>query len=59
MNGFISYAHEDWQLVKTFRQHLRAVERAFGIAFWCDERMNLGDHWSKEIRYSVATATTG
>ena len=56
MNGFISYAHDDHRLFKTFRTHLRAVERAFGLTFWSDERINAGYHWNQEILKRIEAA---
>lgn len=56
MNGFISYAHEDYKLYLAFRKHLRQIERAFRITFWSDERIETGYHWEDEILTHIQTA---
>ena len=56
MNGFISYAHDDHRLFREFRTHVRSVERAFGIDFWADTRINAGYHWDDEIRRHIDAA---
>ncbi|HVC63160.1 MAG TPA: toll/interleukin-1 receptor domain-containing protein [Acetobacteraceae bacterium] len=56
MNGFISYAHDDYRLFREFRKNLRAVERAFEIGFWADTSINAGYRWDDEIRGHIDAA---
>jgi hypothetical protein len=49
MNGFISYAHDDYKIFNEFRPHLRALERAFDVHLWSDQRINAGYHWNNVI----------
>ena len=55
-HGFISYAHEDYQAFESFRTHLRATERRFGVAFWADPSLRAGHHWDDEIARHIAAA---
>jgi hypothetical protein len=55
MNGFISYCHFDFEMYRTFRRHLRAIERAFGVRFWSDERISAGYHWDPAIKAKIET----
>lgn len=56
MNGFISYAHDDYGVFGRFKTHLRGVERAFDVRFWSDDRMNAGYHWDAAIRREIDAA---
>jgi len=56
MNGFISYAHDDVNLVDGFRPHLRAIERGFRINFWSDPRTHAGQQWTSEISKRIDDA---
>jgi hypothetical protein len=56
MNGIISYAHDDYGMFGTFKTHLRAVERAFDVRFWSDERINAGDPWDPAILREIEVA---
>jgi len=56
MNGFISYAHDDHRMFRTIRTQLKSVERAFGIQFWSDQRINAGYVWDAEIRKHIDMA---
>jgi hypothetical protein len=56
MNGFVSYSHDDFQAFKAFQTHLRAVERAFGISFWSDQRIDAGYHWNSAIQNKIETS---
>ena len=49
MDGFVSYSHDDYEDLKGFRPHLVAIERAFEVVFWCDDRLTAGYVWKKEI----------
>jgi hypothetical protein len=54
--GFISYAHEDYDLCEAFRVHLRASERAWPIRFWADPEIRAGYRWNDEIRREINEA---
>jgi hypothetical protein len=56
MNGFISYAHEDYRVFSEFKIHLKAVERECGVRFWADERIAAGYDWTAEIAKAIAAA---
>jgi hypothetical protein len=56
MNGFISYAHDDYKIFRTFHPHLRAVERELDVRFWSDHRINAGYNWGTMIRQAIETA---
>lgn len=54
MNGFLSYAHNDYAAFVQFQPHLRAVERAFGMRFWSDKRIDAGYYWNAMIQNEIA-----
>jgi hypothetical protein len=56
MNGFISYSHDDYGMFGRFKAHLRAVERAFDVRFWSDDRMKAGYHSDAAIRREIDAA---
>jgi hypothetical protein len=56
MKGFISYSHDDFEMFEEFRTHLRSVERALSINFWCDPRITAGTHWTAEIDSAIQLA---
>lgn len=56
LKGFISFAHEDFTVAHEFRVHLRSMERAFGIAFWTDEKIRSGQHWDSTIQRAITAA---
>jgi hypothetical protein len=55
-NGFISYAHDDHAMFQSFRKHLRATERRFGIRFWADPAIDAGHHWDTVIQQRIDEA---
>lgn len=56
MDGFVSYSHDDYAAFTTFQRHLRAVERAFDIKFWSDQRIDAGYHWNSTIQQRIKTS---
>ena len=56
MNGFVSYCHADYQMFRSFRGHLRTIERAYNLRFWSDERINAGHLWNDQIMCAIAAA---
>jgi hypothetical protein len=56
MNGFISYAHDDYDMFTKFNIHLRSVGRAFGISFWSDQRLDAGYLWEPTILRQIDAA---
>jgi len=56
MHGFVSYSHADYGMQQTFRAQLRAIEHAFPINFWWDERINAGYRWDATIRQEIDAA---
>src|SRR5262245_46336128 len=57
MQGFISYAHDDYVAFDKMKTHLRAIERAFNIHFWADKRITPGNYWSTLIANAIETAS--
>jgi hypothetical protein len=56
IKGFISYSHEDHAACRNLRTHLASLERALGLKFWHDRRVNAGSYWSKEIEQAICNA---
>jgi hypothetical protein len=56
MKGFVSYSHDDYGVVETFKTHLRAIELAFDVQFWWDNRISTGYHWDAAIQRGIAVA---
>ncbi len=56
MKGFISYAHEDLDLVTDFRKHLAEVERGYDLPFWADDSILAGHDWNDRIAAAIADA---
>jgi hypothetical protein len=54
MRGFISYAHNDYDMCAEFRKHLKALERAFDLTLWMDERIDPGFYWNDSIEQAVS-----
>ncbi len=54
--GFISYAHDDYELFEAFQIHLRATERRWGIKFWADPGLQAGHRWDPEIQRHIDEA---
>src|SRR5262249_20867031 len=50
------YSHADYRAFGTFREHLRAVELALGIDFWCDDRTHAGYDWDGAIYSQINAA---
>ena len=56
LKGYISYARDDHAAFHEMRTHLRAIERAFKIDFWADERIKPGHYWSTKIADAIEAA---
>lgn len=56
MDGFVSYSHDDYQAFTAFQPHLCAVERAYGLTFWADQRIAAGYDWNSAIQDRIAAA---
>ncbi len=56
MKGFISYAHEDLDLVTDFRKHLAEVECGYDLPFWADDSILAGHDWNDRIAAAIADA---
>ena len=54
--GFVSYARADHAMVARLMQHLRPIEREFGIEFWRDEGIWSGRDWRAEIAEAIDAA---
>jgi len=57
MKGFISYAHEDYAAFEALLVHIKPLERAYGIDFWADRRIQPGDYWNDKIAQAIAEAS--
>jgi hypothetical protein len=53
MNGFISYAHDDYAACVEMKKHLKGIERCYNIEFWSDTRIEAGDYWSPSIAEAI------
>jgi formylglycine-generating enzyme required for sulfatase activity len=56
VRGFISYAHNDLAMFKTFRCQVRRIEQAFPVDFWDDEQLRAGTMWNDNIRAAIDRA---
>jgi len=56
MRGFISYSHDDFEVCREMRKHLRPLERAFGIDFYTDHRNQTGQYFDTKIRQGIEAA---
>jgi hypothetical protein len=54
--GFVSYAHEDFELFERFLPHKRAIERRWGMTFWADPSIRAGHRWDDEIQRQIDVA---
>lgn len=57
MKGFISYAHTDHGNFERMRVYLKPVERAYGVDFWADRRIEAGDYWNGDIARAIQSAS--
>ena len=53
MQGFISYAHDDYADFKRLQLHLKSIEVGTRFHFWCDERLKAGYDWHATILSEV------
>src|SRR5579859_2558857 len=53
---FISYAHEDEQLCRKLRKHLRLLERLKGVEVWSDHTIRGAAEWERGISLYLDTA---
>lgn len=51
--GFISYAHNDYDAFIKIAGALRQIERNYGFKFWSDKRLVAGDYWNAEIERNI------
>jgi len=51
---FISYSHEDEQLVKELLKHLKPFSRSRAITAWSDDQIAAGSQWFDEIKTALA-----
>jgi hypothetical protein len=56
MRGFVSYSHEDHELLVGFRPHLAAIRRSFNLELWTDHAIRAGTLWDPEISAAIALA---
>ncbi|ETR66886.1 MAG: TIR protein [Candidatus Magnetoglobus multicellularis str. Araruama] len=52
---FISYAHEDKDVMDTLVKYLNIV-KIHNIDFWFDQKLRTGDDWPAEIQNAIETA---
>jgi TIR domain len=57
MDGFISYAHDDYRQFRELQSHLKAIERELGVCFWADHRIRAGYDWTVAIEKAVESAS--
>ena len=53
---FFCYAHEDEDLLKKLKMHLKPMQRAGQIDVWHDRDINAGTEWEREISHHLNTA---
>lgn len=56
LQGFICYAHADYDHFKIFRKHLKPIEQSYSIEFWCDEEREGRIDLSAEIKDRIERA---
>jgi formylglycine-generating enzyme required for sulfatase activity len=56
MQGFVSYAHDDYDDFKLLQKHLKQIELGTGFDFWCDERIDAGYDWDAGILDRIRTS---
>jgi hypothetical protein len=55
--GFICYARKNMKAVKSFHdEHLRTIERQYGVDFWWDTHIEGGEAWQREVAAAIAAA---
>ena len=54
--GFVSYAHDDAKMFRTFRKHLAALESWYPIGFWTDQEILAGENSEAKIEQAIANA---
>lgn len=50
---FVSYAHDDRQLISTFDNHLRAATPQVHLAPWTDDQIEAGTRWDEAIQRAL------
>src|SRR6266571_3145309 len=53
---FFCYAHEDEELLKKLKTHLRPLQRAGLIDVWHDRDISAGTDWEQQIKEQLNTA---
>ena len=56
MQGFISYAHADFEECQAFIKHLTPAARHWGVDFWWDPDLHTGAAWNAAIAAAIAAA---
>lgn len=52
---FISYSHRDEAWLERLRVHLRPLERAKRVEYWCDKNIDAGARWREEIAQALVS----
>lgn len=53
MQGFVSYSHQDADMVLPFYEHLKVATKPCGVDFWIDEEIRAGDVWDQKIKTAL------
>ena len=56
LEAFISYAHEDEDVLRPLKNHLKALEQQDLVSVWTDRSIRPGSDWQSEIDSQLETA---
>ena len=56
VDGFISYAHDDYPMLQEFKGRLDADKRTGRPNYWADSHLRGGQAWNQEIERAIARA---
>ncbi|MGQ3284434.1 toll/interleukin-1 receptor domain-containing protein [Bosea sp. (in: a-proteobacteria)] len=54
--AFISYSHEDSNILDRLKVHFKPIEKKYNFLVWDDKRLRAGDKWKVEIEKNLDQA---